>query len=159
MGNFIFNRAKGRGTEWAERINANDPANSVLVMNLIAETGVQSDATLTDLDDFGALVAGATDFATNTGASRKSLDQSGGITVTYDDTNDRVDVDIPDQTWTALANDGTGKISDIAVGYDSDSTGGTDANILPWSWHDFAVTPDGSDVTAVIAAAGFYRAA
>lgn len=158
MGNFVFNRAKGRGTEWAERINANDPANSVLVLALIAETGVESDATLTDKDDFAGLVSGATDFATNTGASRKVLDQTGGITVTYDDTNDRVDVDIPDQTWTAVAGDGTGKISDLVTGYDSDSTSGTDASILPWTYHDFAVTPDGSDITAQIATAGFYRA-
>lgn len=157
MANFIFNRAKGRGTEWAERINANDPANSVLLVALIAETGVESDATLTDKDDFAGLVSGTTDFATNTGGGRKSIDNTGGITITYDDTNDRVDVDIPDQTWTAVANDGTGKISDIAIGYDSDSTAGTDANVLPWSYHDFAVTPDGSDVTALIA--GFYRAA
>lgn len=157
MGEFVFNRAKGRGTEWAERINANDPANSVLIVALIAASGVQADSVLQDLDDFAALVAGATDFATNTGSTRKSIDQSGGITVTYDDTNDRVDVDIPDQTWTAVAAS-PGAISDIVTGYDSDSTGGTDANILPWTFHDFSVTPDGSDITAQIATAGFFRA-
>ncbi len=156
MGNFVFNRAKGRGTEWAERINANDPANSVLLIALIAATGVEADATLLDLDDFTALVAGATNFATNTGGGRKSIDNTGGITITYDDTNDRADVDCPDQTWTGLANDGTGAVSDIATGYDSDSTAGTDANVLPWTFHDFAITPDSSDVTATIAV--FYRA-
>jgi hypothetical protein len=111
---------------------------------------VESDATLIDKDSWTDLVSGTTDFATNTGGGRKTLDQTGGITVTYDDTNDRVDVDTPDQTWAALANDGTGAISDIAVGYDSDSTAGTDANVLPVSFHDFSITPDGSDVTAQI---------
>jgi hypothetical protein len=37
-------------------------------------------------------------------------------------------------------------------------TGGTDANLVPLTQHDFAITPDGSDVTAVINAAGFFRA-
>lgn len=156
MPNFVFNRSKGRGVEFAERVNANDPTNSVLLFALIASSGVESDATLLDKDDWSGLVSGTTDFATNTGSTRKSLDQSGGITITYDDTNDRVDVDVPDLTWTAVANDGTGAISDLAVGYDSDSTAGTDANVLPVSWHDFAVTPDGSDITAQIAV--FYRA-
>jgi hypothetical protein len=158
MADLVPNRAKGRVTEWAERINANDPTNAVLLIRLIASSGVESDAVIRDKDDWSGLVSGTTDFATNTGATTKTLDQTGGITVTYDDTNDRVDVDIPDQTWTALANDGTGAISDLTIGYDSDSTAGTDANVLPATWHDFAITPDGSDVTAQIATAGFFRA-
>jgi len=157
MADFVFNRAKGRITEWAERVNADDPANSAFIAALLAEEGVETDATLKDKDDFSSLVSGATNFATNTNAGRKTLSDSGGLTVTYDDTNDRVDVDMPDQTWTAVANDGTGKISDLVIGYDSDTAGGTDANILPASQHDFAVTPDGSDITAQIAAAGFFR--
>ncbi len=40
----------------------------------------------------------------------------------------------------------------------ADNTAGTDANIVPGTLHDFAITPDGSDITAQIAAAGFYRA-
>jgi hypothetical protein len=158
MADFIHNRSKGRFVEFAERVNGNDPANSILVLALVASSGVESDATLKDKDDWSGLVSGATDFATNTGASRKTLSDSGGITITYDDTNDRVDIDIPDQTWTAVAKDGTEGISDVAVGYDSDSSGGTDANILPVSFHDFAVTPDGSDITAQIASAGLLRA-
>lgn len=158
MADFVHNRAKGRVTEWAERINANDPTNSVLVLALVAAEGVETDAVLKDKDEWEALVAGTTNFATNTGASRKTLDNTAGITVTYDDTEDRVDVDIPDQTWTAVANDGTGAIGDLAVGYDSDSTAGEDKNILPVTFHDFAVTPDGSDITAQIATGGFFRA-
>lgn len=158
MANFVFNRSKGRVTEFAERVNANDPTNSVFVIALIAATGVESDATLVDTDDFAALVAGATNFSTNTGASRKTLDNTGGITITYDDSNDRVDVDIPDQTWTAVAADGTGAISDLVVGYDSDSTAGTDSNIIPMTFHDFAITPDGSDITAQVPSPGFFRA-
>lgn len=158
MADFIANVAKGKLAEWAARVNANDPANSVLLVCLIAEEGVESDATLKDKDTLAEWVAGATNFATNTGSTRKTIDQSGGITITVDDTNDRTDVDMPDQTFTALANDGTGKISDVLIGYDSDSTGGTDANHIPGVQLDFAITPDGSDVTVQFATGGFFRA-
>lgn len=158
MANFVFNRSKGRVSEFAERVNANDPTNSVFLIRLIQSSGVETDAVLLDKDDFAGLVSGTTDFATNTGATTKTLDQTGGITITYDDTNDWVMVDVPDQTWTAVAT-APGAISDLVTGYDSDSTAGTDANVLPMTFHDFAVTPDGSDITAVIATGGFYKAA
>ena len=74
-----------------------------------------------------------------------------------DDTNDRYDIDVADQTWSAVAaGDGWSK---LLICYDSDTTGGTDANIIPLTAHDFVLTPDGSDITAQIAAAGFFRAA
>ena len=119
MASFIHNAAKGKHSEFMARVNANDPTNSVLLLALIANTGVESDAVLLDKADWTALVSGTTDFATNTGAVRKTLDQTGGITVTIDNTNDRTDVDIPDQTWTAVANDGTGAIADIATTFAS----------------------------------------
>lgn len=157
MANFVFNRGKGRGVEWAERVNSNDPTNAILIIAVLATSGIESDATLIDLDDFTALVAGTTNYVTNSGYARKTLDQGGGITITYDDTNDRVDVDFPDQTWSAVgAGDGW---NDIVVGYDSDSTAGTDSNILPHTLHDFVVTPDGSDIVAQVAATGYFRAA
>lgn len=158
MPDFVFNQAKGKVAEWAARINANEPTNSVFEIRLIAATGVQEDSVLQDLDNFEALVAGATNFATNTGSTPKKVADGGGITITVDDTNNRTDVDMPDVTFTALANDGTGGVSDLVVGFDTDSTGGTDAGIVPATQHDFAITPDGSDVTVQFAAAGFFRA-
>lgn len=153
MGNFIFNRSKGRFVEFAERINANDPTNSILT--LAAWNTAASDATLLDLDTIAQIEADAsTAEVTNSGYSRKTFADS-TITITYDDTNDRVDIDVADQTWTAVAA-GTAW-TDLGFGYDSDSTSGTDANVLPVSWHDFAITPDGSDITATIAV--FARAA
>lgn len=149
MANQVGNIAKGRIVEFAIRINANDPANSVLVLDLLATTGLEADSVLLDKDDFTALVSGATNFATGTGWARKTISDSGGITVTVDDTNDRTDVDIPDQTWTAVAL-AADSVSRLAVGYDSDSTGGTDTNIVYVSTHDFIIVPDGSDVVAQI---------
>src|SRR3990167_6274025 len=155
MANFLYNRGLGRTTDFAERVNANDPTNSALILDVLATSGIEADAVLRDKDDFSGLVSGTTNFVTQP-SIRKTLDNTSSITVTYDDTNDWVDVDFPDQTWTAVgAGDGW---NDIVIGYDSDTTTGTDANILPHTQHDFVVTPDGSDITAQVATAGYFSA-
>lgn len=159
MADIVFNVAKGKVNEYVKRVDADDPTNSVLVVVLLATTGLESDATLLDKDDLAALVAGTTNEATNTGYARKVLTQADVTAPAPDDTNDWQAADIPDQTWTAVANDGTGAISKLVVCYDSDSTGGADSAIIPLTMHDFAVTPDGSDITAQINATGFYKAA
>lgn len=160
MANFVFNIAKGQGVELYRRVKSNDPANSAFVVVLLASTGLVSDATLKDYDTLSAVLAGASDEATNTGYARKVLtDADLAALPAPDDTNDRYDIDIPDQTWTAVANDGTGAIGKLLVCFDSDTTGGTDANIVPLTAHDFVVTPDGTNISAVINAAGFFRAA
>lgn len=157
MANLIFNISKGKFVEYAARVNANDPTNAVLVVVILETTGLQSDATLLDYDTLQAIIDGGSTEPENSGYVRKVLDQTGGITITVNDTTDLVDVDIPDQTWTAVAAGDTW--SKLLICYDSDSTGGVDSAIIPISMHDFAVTPDGSDITAQIAAAGFGRAA
>lgn len=157
MSDFVFNIAKGRVVEYYNRVENNDPANSALIVLVLATSGLESDATLIDVDSVSALVAGATNEVTNSGYARKVLtDAQLSALPAPDDGNDRYDIDIPDQTWTGVAaGDGWSK---LVIAYDSDTTGGTDANIIPLTAHDFVVTPDGSDITAVIAAAGFFRA-
>lgn len=115
-----------------------------------------TDAVLKDLDTFSAIESNAST-AEQTGGTyaRKTLTDASSITITTDDTNDRVDVDCPDQTWTALTVT-SGVVTDLVFGYDSDTTAGTDANVVPCTQHDFSITPDGSDVTATIAV--FFRA-
>ena len=156
MANLVFVRSAGRVTELAERVNSNDPANAVFEVVVLATAGIESDAVLRIIDDFAALVAGTTNYVTNAGYAVKVLDQTAGITVVYDDTNFRTDVDIADQTWTAVAS-GDGW-NDVVTGYDPDSTAGTttDASVRPMTLHDFVLTPDGSDITAQVAV--FFRA-
>jgi hypothetical protein len=161
MADFPFNRSKGRTVQFAELIlgNAAPYANAAFIASLWNIT--QTDAQEIDFDDFATIEAAGTNAeltsGTNANYARKTLTETGaGLTTTYDDTNDRVDIDISDLTWTAL---GAGTaVTDLLVGFDNDTTAGTDSNILPVSQHDFVVTPDGSDLTAVIATAGFYRA-
>lgn len=158
MANFVFNVSLGRAAELYNRVDSNDPAASALIVGLVASTGVESDATLKDSTALDDVFGGATNESTNTGYARKVLTDADIVAFAADHANDRVDLDIPDQTWTGVANDGTAGIGDLFTAYDGDTAAGTDANIIPMTWHDFAVTPDGSDITAQIAAAGFYRA-
>lgn len=155
MANQIMNIALGRVAELYNRVDLNDPANSALVITVWNSTA--TDATIKDLDTVAALEADAlTAEVTNSGYARKVLTDADLVAFAPDDTNDRVDLDIPDQTWTAVA--AGSAWTDLSINYDNDTAAGTDANIVPLTWHDFAVTPDGSDITAQIAATGFYRA-
>lgn len=156
MAVFTFNIALGRVVELANRVNSNDPANSAFIVVVLATSGLESDATLKDKDTLADVVAGATNEVTNVGYARKTLTDASSITATVDDANDRTDVDMPDQTWTAVAaGDGWSK---MLVCYDSDTTAGTDANIVPMVALDTVFVPDGSDLTVTIAAAGILRA-
>jgi len=154
MANFIYNVAKGKLAEYAARVNANDPTNAVLTLAVINTSA--TDATLEDLDTLALVLAnGSTAEVTNTNFARKTIDQTGSITITVDDTNNRVDLDMPDQTFSAIAA-GTAW-TDFLICYDSDSTGGADSAIVPMVQLDFAVTPDGSDITVQFNSAGFAR--
>lgn len=150
-----FNIALGRVVELYNRVDLNDPANSALLVVAIDANG-ETDANLKDADTLAAVLALLANEVTNTNYARKVLADADLTAFAPDDANDRVDLDIPDQTWTAVA--AGDSWTDLLVCYDSDTTAGTDANIVPLTQHDFAVTPDGTDITAQIAAAGFFRA-
>lgn len=156
MADFVFNIAKGRAAELYNRVDSNDPTNSVLLVIAI-NAGAATDATLRDYDTM-AQIEGDANAAevTNAGYARKTLTDTDLVAFAPDDVNDRVDLDIPDQTWTGVA--AGSAWTDLIVAYDNDSTAGTDTSVVPLTLHDFAITPSGSDITVQIAAAGFYRA-
>jgi hypothetical protein len=145
MADFAYNIAKGRAVYYATLPAAND----ALIVIPIEATGVEADDTLNNYDDLSALLAAANNEQTTMG--RKTITS---VTVTVDDTNNRVDCDFADPVWTAATGNA---VSDLIIAYDNDTTGGGDANIVPMTQHDFAVTPDGSDSTAQLATAGFLR--
>lgn len=156
MADFVFNIAKGRVAEFYNRVDTNDPANSALVIVVLATSGLETDAVLKDKDTLADVLAGTTNEVTNTNYARKTLTDTDLAAFAPDDTNDRVDLDIADQTWTAVAaGDGWSK---LLICYDGDTGAGTDANIIPLCAYDFVLTPDGSTITAQINASGFFRA-
>lgn len=155
MANMVLNIALGRVAELYNRVDLNDPTNAALIVSAWGTSA--TDATIRDLDTFAALESDVnTAECVLSGYARKVLVDTDLTAFSPDDTNDRVDLVIADQTWTAVAA-GTA-ITDVCIGYDSDTTGGTDANIVPMTWHDFAVTPNGGDITVDVPTAGFYRA-
>jgi hypothetical protein len=141
MADVVFNIAKGAAVE-----KFRDGAANGLVLLLIA---ADTDDAMRDTDTVTALLATGANEATDGSYARKT-----GLTgsITVDDTNNRVDIDIPDQTWTALAGSA---ITDLVVAYEEAAA---DTTRIPLTLHDFAVTPDGSDVTAQFNASGFFRA-
>lgn len=146
MADFAYNIYKGQIVYYCTLPATND----ALILVPFEASGVEADATLKDYDNLSVLLAGTTNEQTTAG--RKTITS---VTVTVDDTNDRVDVDFADQVYTGLTGNA---ISDLTVCYDPDTTSGTDTTLVPLTNHDFSITPDGSDVTAVVAAAGFFRA-
>lgn len=158
MANLTFNIALGRVAEFYNRVDAGDPADARLLVVAI-NAGAATDATIRRYDTLAALL-GDVDVAevTNSGYARKTL-AAADIAYAPDDVNDRVDLDIPDQTWTTVAAVG-GAWTDLVVCYIPDGVPvvGADSTVIPLTLHDFAVTPDGTNITAQIAAAGFFRA-
>lgn len=153
MADLVFNIAKGRVAELYNRVDSSDPSASRLYVIPIS-AGAASDATLRDCADFAAVItAGATELTTG-GWNRKTLTAADLAAFAADNTNDRVDVDIPDAVWTAVSGSAA---TDIVICYAAVASP-TNAQLVPLTLHDFAVTPNGGDITAQIATAGFYRA-
>ena len=152
-----FNIAKGRVVEWYNRVKSNDPANSAFIVVLLKVA--ESDATLIDYDDLGAILSGANTEAVFTNYGRKTVtDSELSALPAPDDSNDRFDIDMPDVAWSNAGNGSNDTLVKLLICYDSDTTGGADANILPVAHYDFVVTTDGNQLTAEKDAAGFYRA-
>lgn len=142
MADFVFNIAKGA---FVEKFRDGAANGGILLLKVAdADDTMRDTATVTDL------LATLADEATDASYARKT-GMTGTIAV--DNTNNRVDVDLVDQTWVALAG---AAITDAVVFYNE---GGTDPTRIPLALHDFIITPDGSDVTIVFNASGFARAA
>jgi hypothetical protein len=156
MGDIVFNVAKGKVNEYHDRVDGNDPANSALIVVLLKTCPV--DATLRDFDTLADVLAGGAVEADFTNYARKTVTDATISASAVDDTNDRREADIPDQTWTSAGGASNNTLAKLLICYDPDTTGGTDANIIPLTAHDFVITTNGGDITAQIAAAGYFRA-
>jgi hypothetical protein len=152
MANFVCNIAKGRVVEYYNRVKSNDPANSAIILVPLETTGLESQAVLQDKDSLSDLLSGTTNEQTTMG--RKTLtDADLAAFPAPDDVNDRYSLSLPTSVYTAATGNA---ISQFAVCYDSDTTGGTDANIIPLTVFDFVVTPSGADIQ--LTSAEFFRA-
>lgn len=160
MANIVFNISKGEVNAYTKRVVNNDPANSALVLVLLKT--VQADATLMDYDTLEAiLTAGggtANVEADFTNYARKVLTNTELSAPTVDDTGNEQYSDMPDQTYTSAGGATNNTLVKALICYDSDTTSGTDANLIPLTAHDVSVTTDGNNLTLTIPANGFYAA-
>lgn len=145
MADGVFNIAKGAVAE-----KVRDSASNLIMILLKAN---EPESTLIDratvssmLGEAGTTEADATNYVRKTALTG---------TITVDNTNDRVDVDVPDQTWTALGGASNNTLTKLVMAYEESAS---DTGRIPLTHHDFALTTDGSDVTAEVNASGFFRA-
>ena len=143
-----FTKMHGLGNDYffidAERFEIEDPAELSRQMSH-RHLGAGADGII--------LILPGTDEADFTNYARKT-----GLTgtITVDNTNDRVDVDLPDQTFTAAGGASNNTLTKAIVAYEETAA---DTGRIPLSHHDFATTTDGNDLIAEMNAAGFGRAA
>lgn len=143
MADIVFNVAKGSAGEMAR-----DDATKFGI--LLLKTA-ESDATLKDYDTVAAILAGSNVEADFTNYARKTPLTA---TRTVDDTNDRVALDLADQTWTAAGGGTNNSIVKLIIFYEESAA---DSGRIPITAHDCVFTTDGTDQTITIA--DFYRAA
>jgi hypothetical protein len=148
---FTFNQAKGRQRTFGELAGG---ANDALILVILQSSGLGTDATLKDDDTLAAVLTHATE-CTASGYSRKTL---ANVTVTVDDTNDRLNVDCDDVSLGAVGTGGAPQTqAKVVIGYDPDTTGGTDSSIIPIAAFSWDTVLDGSTVSITMPTDGpFY---
>lgn len=144
MANITFNVALGR----AAALAALPAASDALILIPLEASGLEADSVLKDKDTFADAVSGTTNEQTTVG--RKTLS---GITVTVNDTLDRVEIDAADVTYTSPTGNAIGA---MVICYDPDNSTGTDADLIPITKADVTWSPDGTTFTLTIA--DFFRA-
>jgi hypothetical protein len=147
----VPNIAKGRFVHYATLPQTND----AWILVLLQAGGASDLADLVDFDNLGAILAGGNDECDFTGYARRTLT---GVAPTVDDGDDEATVDANDPA--AYTNTDAAQASAFGViCYDPDTTGGTDADLIPVWVGDCAVTFD-TDVATTVAfdAAGLLAA-
>ncbi|MFE0808213.1 hypothetical protein ACFW34_12105 [Streptomyces sp. NPDC058848] len=144
MADLVTNIGKGRHVYYAAQAQA-ATGGATLRAVVLEATGLETDDALQDYDTLAALLAGASNEQVTMG--RKTLS---GVTVTVDDVGDAASWTAGDLVWADATGNPTGK---IVICFDPTGAG-TDAQLVPLTVHDFAVTPDGTSITASVGAGG-----
>lgn len=140
---FVFNISKGRQAEFFNRVDSNDPANSAIILVPLNVGGTAAQGR--DFDDLAAVLADVNfDEVTTNGWARKTLTDADLAALAVDDTNDRMPSTLPAVSWGSPT---ATTVVQILVCYDSDTTAGTDSNIIPISAHAVNLIPDGNAIS------------
>jgi hypothetical protein len=154
MANYVFGTTGlGRAAAYVADVLAGGNDAIVWVPMATSGTAEQAEA-LTTL----AAVESDANFSeqTGTGWSRVTQDETGdGLAVTFDATNNRIELDSNDLVW---AGPSSGNTTGVIACYDPDTTGGADSDLIPLVHLDMAVTQNGQQVTLQFNAEGWYNA-
>ena len=152
MADIVFNIAKGKVARYSDLPDAND----AIIVVLLKASGLEADATLQDYDTLSAILAAANDEADFTGYTRRTL---ANVVSTVDDTNNRMESNADDPSSYTNSGGSSQALGKLLVVWDGDTTGGTDANIVPLTAHDCVITADiGVPFTVAFHANGYFRA-
>jgi hypothetical protein len=143
MADIVFNIAKGRIAQYGDLAGG---ANDALILVLLKSSGLVADATMRDYDTLSDVLAGTSDEADFTGYARRTL---ASVTVTVDDSGDVVNIDAADPAAWTNSGGSSQAIGAALICYDNDTTGGTDANLVPMVKLDCTVTFDIGVATSV----------
>ena len=145
MADGVFNISKGAFVEKFRDASGNG---GILLLKVN-----QAEDDLLDHDTIAAMLAAANTEANFTNYARKT-----GLTgtITVDDVNNRVDVDMPDQTWSSAGGTVNNTLTKAVTYYQESAA---DSGRIPLTHHDFIGTTDGNDLTIEFNANGFARAA
>ena len=152
MANYMLNIAKGRFAEFCNRVDANDPTNSAII--LVPLSATDTEANRQDDDDLATFLAAAPNEQASGGWVRKTLTDADLPAPAPNDASNYYAGTLPAVTWTGPTA-GNNTVA-LAICYDADTTSGTDSNIIVMTVCDFAVTADGNDV--ILNAGDFARA-
>jgi hypothetical protein len=158
MANYQYNVSYGRERTFYDNVNNSTPANAgFLWVALVVNRPTITDDTLRDFDTLSALLADANVAeATNTNYARKIVTDADLAASAVDDTNNRMDLDIPNPLWDpgpAAGDDWT----DLSLFYCPDVTAIVDADCIPFTNHNFPWEANGSPVEGNVNVAGFFR--
>lgn len=134
MANRSFDIALGREIEFHNRVNDNDPTDSGLVLLVLALTGLEADSVVRTYATVSTLLAASNNEVTNTNYARKVLTDSDIVAPTVSTTAHTTTVYFSNQTFTNIAAGDTWAKAVLA--YDNDTTGGSDANLIPICFWD-----------------------
>lgn len=140
---YMINIGKGRFNEFFNRVDANDPAASAIILIPISAAGVE--ATIIDAATVAAVLASATEITTNNWA-RKVLTDTELAAPAPTNASDYYGAAFPAVTWGPPGPTAAGNTVALLWAYDNDTAAGTDANLIPFAMSAFAVTADGNNV-------------
>jgi hypothetical protein len=149
MANFTFDVSQGRAVELYNRVNDSDPTNAAFILVVLANAGLETDAALRVYTNLSALLAGASNEVGNGGYARKTLTDADIDAYTVDTATHTITLELANQTFTTIAAGDSWRKALLC--YDNDTTGGTDANLIPvFAWdlliNGVAVVPNGSNI-------------